>query len=238
MDTMPRETENAAARDETGSFYDLAADASRRDGRRLRRAIAVAAAAHLTLFAVDLPDRSAEALEPEPPPRVYVIEQVRFRPPQPPPPEPPPQPPTRPIPVPDPTPDDPEPVRTYEEPAPPDLVLPPIDAVVIPDAPPPLPEPDLPLPVGGEVTRPVKISGPQPVYTEMARRARIQGSVIVRATIDREGRVVDLEVIKPMPLGLSESVLTALRASRFSPGTLRGKPVPVLYDLTVDFRLQ
>jgi Gram-negative bacterial TonB protein C-terminal len=38
-------------------------------------------------------------------------------------------------------------------------------------------------------------------------------------------------------MGLGESTLAAVGQWRFTPGTLHGKPVPVLYDLTVDFHL-
>ncbi|MCP3962587.1 MAG: hypothetical protein GY719_32505 [bacterium] len=41
-----------------------------------------------------------------------------------------------------------------------------------------------PMHVGGNVTKPVKVSTVQPQYTEEARRARIQGVVIIQAIID------------------------------------------------------
>ena len=37
---------------------------------------------------------------------------------------------------------------------------------------------------------------------------------------------------------LTRDELDALKRTKFSPGTLKGQPVPVVYDLTVNFRLQ
>jgi len=42
----------------------------------------------------------------------------------------------------------------------------------------------------------------------------------------------------PLPLGLDQSALDAVRKWKFRPGTLNGQPVPVIYNLTVIFRLQ
>lgn len=219
--------------------FDLLARAGEGDRRRLRVALGAALAAHVALFAVDFPEAAAEAFEPAARPRVYVVEQVRFKPPEPEPPEEIPQERRHVVPIPDPTPGEPEPIRTYQEVAPRDLDLPVPEVAYIPDAPPAPPaEPEGPLPVGGEVTRPVKISGPVPVYSELARRARIQGAVMVRAIIDRDGRVTDLKLIRDLPMGLGDATMAAVRRWRFTPGTLRGKPVPVLYDLTVTFDLQ
>lgn len=238
MTTIPSRRNHPLAAGEAASFLDLSAEEGRRDQRRLRWALTFALAVHLVFFAVDFPEVAAQAFEPAAQPKVYVIQPVRFKPP-------PPQPPVetrteqaRRVPIPDPTPDEPEPVRSFEDLPRQSLDLPVQDLVFIPDAPPPAPEPDRPLPVGGEVTPPVRISGPEPVYTEMARRARIQGTVIIRATVDRDGRVTDLKVLRALPLGLTESAVTAVRQWRFEPGTLRGKPVPVLYALTVHFGLQ
>jgi protein TonB len=92
--------------------------------------------------------------------------------------------------------------------------------------------------VGGDVTRPEKLSGPTPQYTEIARRARIQGVVIVEAIIDKKGQVTDVRVIRPLPMGLDQAAADAVRQWRFRPATLNGKPVDVFYSLTVNFQLQ
>lgn len=98
---------------------------------------------------------------------------------------------------------------------------------------------DRPVRVGGNVMAPVAIRKiPEPQYTEIARKARIEGMVIVEAIIDRNGTVTDVRVLKPLPLGLDQSAVDAVKRWKFSPGTLNGQPVPVIYTLTVNFRLQ
>jgi len=62
--------------------------------------------------------------------------------------------------------------------------------------------------------------------------------VIIEAIIDRNGNVTDARVLKPLPLGLDASALEAVKRWKFKPGTLNGQPVPVIYNLTVNFRLQ
>src|SRR5689334_25447142 len=67
-----------------------------------------------------------------------------------------------------------------------------------------------PYRVGGEVTRPEKISGAPPVYTEIARRARIMGVVIIEAIIDEQGNVTETRVLKGLPMGLDRSAVEAV----------------------------
>ena len=97
---------------------------------------------------------------------------------------------------------------------------------------------DKPVRVGGDVQAPVAISRVEPQYTELARKARIEGVVIIEAIIDRNGNVTDARVLKPLPLGLDQAALEAVKRWKFKPGTLNGQPVPVIYNLTVIFRLQ
>ncbi|RPH56897.1 energy transducer TonB, partial [bacterium] len=97
---------------------------------------------------------------------------------------------------------------------------------------------EAPLRVGGAVSRPEKISGPQPVYTEMARKARVQGVVIVEAIIDEKGNVTNARVLKGLPMGLDKAALEAVQRWKFKPATLNGRPVRVYYSLTVNFQVQ
>lgn len=146
--------------------------------------------------------------------------------------------PVRRVPIPDPTPDDPEPLRIEQE-IRQDIDLPDTGVIFdIPDAPPAFESSNQPLQVGGNLIRPQKIFGPNPQYTEVARNARIQGVVIVEAIIDRAGSVGRVRVLKPLPMGLDQATVEAVKKWKFEPPTLNGKPVDVFYNLTVNFRLQ
>ncbi|HEY0782467.1 MAG TPA: energy transducer TonB [Thermoanaerobaculia bacterium] len=102
----------------------------------------------------------------------------------------------------------------------------------------PLADASTPLRVGGDVTRPEKLSGATPTYTDEARAARLQGVVILEAVIDENGNVTDARVLKGLPMGLDDQALTAVRTWNFKPATLAGRPVKVYYVLTVNFRVE
>jgi protein TonB len=141
------------------------------------------------------------------------------------------------VPIPDPTPDEPEPIRIVEE-IEQEIEVPLDDAVFgIPEGP-PASEPEGPIQVGGDVKAPEKTFAPQPTYTEIARKARVQGVVIVQAIIDKQGNVTNIKVLKGLPMGLEEAAVEAMKQWKFKPATLNGKPVTVYYNLTVNFKLQ
>jgi TonB family protein len=91
--------------------------------------------------------------------------------------------------------------------------------------------------VGRDVKAPMVVHRVEPVYSEDARKARISGIVIAEAMIDETGVVRDVRILKGLPSGLSEASADALRQWTFKPGTLNGQPVPVLFNLTVNFKL-
>jgi TonB family protein len=114
-----------------------------------------------------------------------------------------------------------------------------------PPPPPPPPPPDAaPLPsgmspvrVGGNVKTPTKIRDVRPVYPLEAQSARIQGVVIVEATIDTDGRVYNARVLRSIP-GLDEPAIDAVKQWEFTPTELEGVRVPVIMTVTVNFTLQ
>jgi TonB family protein len=55
--------------------------------------------------------------------------------------------------------------------------------------------------------------------------------------IDKSGAVRDVKVLKGLPFGLDQAAADAVRRWRFRPGTLNGQPVDVLFNLTVNFKL-
>src|ERR1051326_8954971 len=97
---------------------------------------------------------------------------------------------------------------------------------------------DRPLRVGGDVKAPVATTRVEPQYTEIARKARIEGIVIIEAIIDAHGNVTDVRILKGLPFGLDTAAMDAVKRWKFTPGTLNGQPVPVIFNLTVNFRLQ
>jgi protein TonB len=106
--------------------------------------------------------------------------------------------------------------------------------VVVGELPPP--PPPRPVRVGGDIRPPVKVRDAAPVYPEIARAARVQGIVIIEATIDTSGRVTATRLLRSVAL-LDEAALAAVRQWVFTPTRLNGEPTPVVMTVTVQFRL-
>jgi TonB family protein len=85
---------------------------------------------------------------------------------------------------------------------------------------------------------PTVISRVEPRYPAEAREARVSGIVIVETIIDTNGDVKDAVVLKDtVPFGLGAAAVESVRQWKFKPATLDGVPVPVLFNLTVNFKL-
>jgi periplasmic protein TonB len=89
---------------------------------------------------------------------------------------------------------------------------------------------------GGQVTAASILNQTKPVYPPLARQARIQGSVILHAIIDKDGRVAQLEVVSGHPL-LVQAALDAVKQWRYKPTQLNGDPVEVDTTITVTFSM-
>ena len=207
------------------------------DRKAMRYAFGVAIVLHAAMFIIKFSEGPVNAGEAKKQ-KVYVVQQVRFRPPPPEQKQEIPKARSKKVPIPDPTPDEPEPIRLEEE-IDQEILLPTDDMVFgIPEGPPPN-EPSGPIHVGGNMNPPVKLSAPQPQYTEIARKARIQGVVIVQAIIDKQGNVTSVKLLKGLPMGLDQATVDAIKRWKFKPATLAdGRPVAVYYTLTVNFQLQ
>lgn len=72
--------------------------------------------------------------------------------------------------------------------------------------------------------------------TESARRAGVEGTVILEVVIDSEGCVRSPRVLKGLPLGLNEAAVAAVQSWLFTPARLNGRPVAVYYVIPVSFR--
>jgi TonB family protein len=88
------------------------------------------------------------------------------------------------------------------------------------------------------VTQPVPLAQPIPSYTPEARKARIEGIVVLQAIIRKDGSVDSFKIIRGLGYGLDESAITTIASKwRFKPGTLNGEPVDVMANIEVRFRL-
>ena len=90
--------------------------------------------------------------------------------------------------------------------------------------------------VGG-VSPPRALYAPDPDYSDAARKAKYQGSVILWLVVGADGRAHNLRVARSLGMGLDEQALEAVRQWRFQPATLNGQPVAVEINVEVSFRL-
>ncbi|SMO37061.1 energy transducer TonB [Gracilimonas mengyeensis] len=74
-------------------------------------------------------------------------------------------------------------------------------------------------------------------YPEMARKAGIEGRVVVEFVIDTTGYVTNPIIIRGIGGGCDEAALQAVKKARFKPGKQRGIPVMVRYSLPISFSL-
>jgi protein TonB len=113
------------------------------------------------------------------------------------------------------------------------------------DAEPPPPPPDdgnivfvpydePPMPVGGFQAIQRRL-----VYPEIARKAGVEGRVLVWAQIDVDGSVVRTKVVKSLgPNGCDEAAVTAIKLVDWNPAKQRDRPVKVWIAVPVDFKLR
>lgn len=91
---------------------------------------------------------------------------------------------------------------------------------------------DMPEPVGG-----IEAIYNNLDYPEAARRAGIEGRVSVQFTVDENGNVSDVQVLRGIGGGADEEAVSAIRDTEWTPGRQRGRAVPVRFVYTVQFRL-
>jgi TonB family protein len=87
------------------------------------------------------------------------------------------------------------------------------------------------------VTFPVAIHTSEAKFTYYARENRISGVCIVELTVDAQGKPQNVHVIKSLDPGLDENAIKSVRKYRFKPAVYKDKPVPVLVNIEVNFRL-
>ncbi|MGA2981177.1 MAG: energy transducer TonB [Terriglobales bacterium] len=102
-------------------------------------------------------------------------------------------------------------------------------------APPPTPAPTHPLKISQWAEGNI-IYRVQPVYPSLARLARVQGGVELRAIISKAGTIENLVVVRGHPM-LAAAAIAAVRQWRYRPYLLNSEPIEVETEITVNFVL-
>lgn len=98
--------------------------------------------------------------------------------------------------------------------------------------------PSAPIRIVGDVKAPVIIRKVMPDYPRVAMMSRMNGWVIVECVIDKTGHIRDARVLKSSFAAFEQPALDAVQQWVFTPGSLHGDPVDVIFDLTVSFQLR
>ncbi len=91
--------------------------------------------------------------------------------------------------------------------------------------------------VGGGVSAPRVLYSPDPEYSDEARKAKYQGTVVLWIIVGPDGRTRDVRVQRTLGLGLDEKAIEAVRKWRFEPAMKNGQPVAVQVNVEINFRL-
>jgi periplasmic protein TonB len=91
--------------------------------------------------------------------------------------------------------------------------------------------------VGGGVSAPKALYAPDPEYSEEARKAKYQGTVVLWLVVDASGRPQQIRVQRSLGMGLDEKAIEAVKQWKFDPARKDGQAVPVMINVEVNFRL-
>ena len=87
------------------------------------------------------------------------------------------------------------------------------------------------------VTVPQVIYNPEPGFSDEARKAKQQGTVVLLLVVGKDGRTYNIRVGQSLGMGLDEKAIEAVRQWRFRPATYNGQPVATQIAVEVDFHL-
>jgi TonB family protein len=94
-----------------------------------------------------------------------------------------------------------------------------------------------PYRVGGGVSAPRPIFQPDPEYSDEARKAKYQGTVVLWVVVGPDGRTHEIRVQRSLGMGLDEKAVEAVKTWKFEPARKDGTPVAVQVNIEVNFRL-
>lgn len=91
--------------------------------------------------------------------------------------------------------------------------------------------------IGGDVSAPSLLSKVEPKYSEEARVAKLQGTVVLYVEVDESGNPKNLRVVRALGLGLDEKAIEAVSQWKWRPGYKAGRPVTVAATIEINFKL-
>lgn len=91
--------------------------------------------------------------------------------------------------------------------------------------------------LGGDIKEPAKIHHVAPVYPQIALLSRVQGVVVLEATISETGTIENVRVLRSHAL-LERAAVEAVKQWRYTPSRLNGQPVPIIMTVTVNFTIE
>ncbi len=110
--------------------------------------------------------------------------------------------------------------------------------------PPPAPPPPAPARPRGPITLPEDAERPRPIHqvepeipAELRSAGVPQVRIVLRVTLDEEGNVTDVAVLRGHPLMPDDNVIRAVRSWRFSPARVGGEAIAAIITLPVTFRV-
>jgi len=92
--------------------------------------------------------------------------------------------------------------------------------------------------IGGDVKPPRVRSKVEPLYTDVARSAKLEGTVLLEAIVTKTGSIEIVRIIRPLGYGIEENAAEALSQWIFHPAMRMGQPVNVLLNIEVHFNLR
>lgn len=90
---------------------------------------------------------------------------------------------------------------------------------------------------GNGVTNPTIVTQVEPEYSDDARKAHLQGFVMLSIVVNTSGKATNIDVVKSLGMGLDEKATEAVQRWVFKPGTSKGVPVNVRAQVKVTFTL-
>jgi len=92
--------------------------------------------------------------------------------------------------------------------------------------------------VGGNVKPPQIIKHREPKYSDLARRLGYEGVTVLQLTLTEAGTPENIKIIKPAGFGLDENAVQAVKDWTFKPSTREGRPVRVVVNVEVNYRMR